>query len=508
MTEKILSLSGASSANAQWQAINWHAVEHSVRRLQMRIAKAVKEGRHNKVKALQWLVTHSLQAKLLAVKRVTQSRGARTAGVDGKVCRTPKQKIQLARSLQRSSYKAQPLRRIYIPKASSTKELRPLSIPTIGDRAMQALYLLALAPITETIADKNSYGFRSERCTADAIGQCFRTLALQACAQYVLEGDIRKCFDRLSHKWLETHIPMDKRILKQWLTAGYMEKNVLYPTKEGAAQGGVISPTITVMALSGLEQAVKAAISSRDKVNVVSYADDFVVTGVSKEVLEQKVKPVITAFLKERGLELSETKTKITHINEGFDFLGFQIRKYNGKLLIKPSKKSIKVFLSEIRKAIRKSRGWKTRELISLLNPKIRGWANYYHHVVAKRTFSYVDDCIYRAIARWVKWRHPEKNATWWRENYFRCQGMRNWVFTATEKIGAEKRRFDLLKMTHMPIKRHIKIVAEANPYDLDWAEYFEQRKQQKLRANILLRNMLKSRAGYTVKQPSSRVGV
>ena len=509
MAEKTLSLSGASPAHAQsWQAINWQAAEHSVRRLQMRIAKAVKEGRHNKAKALQWLVTHSFHAKLLAVKRVTQSRGAKTAGVDGEICHTPKQKVQLAQSLRRRSYKAQPLRRIYIPKRSSTKELRPLSIPTIGDRAMQALYLLALVPIAEINADWNSYGFRLERCAADAIEQCFKALSQRASAQYVLEGDIRKCFDRLSHQWLETHIPMDKMILRQWLKAGYMEKHALYPTQEGAAQGGVISPTIAVMALSGLEKAVKAASSSRDKVHVIIYADDFVVTAASKEVLEQKVKPAIIAFLKERGLELSETKTKITHIDEGFDFLGFQIRKYQGKLLIKPSKKGIKSFLDEVREVMKKLRGHTTVELISTLNSKIRGWANYYHHVVATRVFSYVDDCIYRAIARWVKRRHPKKNATWWRKNYFRRQGMRNWVFSAEEKSGKEKRRFDLLKMAYMPIKRHTKIVAEANPFDLDWAEYFKQRKQQKLRANIILRNMFKSRAGYKTNQPNSRVGI
>lgn len=231
---KELSLAGASSTDTHsWHAMDWQAVESSVRRLQMRIAKAVQKGRHNKVKALQWLLTHSFHAKLLATKRVTQNRGARTAGVDGKVCRTDKQKMQLARSLHRRGYKAQPLRRIYIPKKMNVAERRPLSIPTILDRAMQALYLLALEPIAEITADPNSYGFRPQRCTVDGIEQCFRVLSHKTSAQYILEGDIRQCFDRLDHAWLQTHIPMDKKILREWLSAGYMEKQSLYPTKEG-----------------------------------------------------------------------------------------------------------------------------------------------------------------------------------------------------------------------------------------------------------------------------------
>jgi RNA-directed DNA polymerase len=507
MMVKITSSTGASSTDTQsWKDINWHSVDYSVHRLQMRIAKAVKEGRHNKVKVLQWLLTHSFDAKVSATRRVTQNRGANTAGVDGKICRTPKQKMQLARSLRRHGYKALPLRRVYIPKRGST-ELRPLSVPTIKDRAMQALYLLALEPIAELGADWNSYGFRSERCAADAIEQCFRALSKKANARYILEGDIRKCFDRIDHHWLEANIPLDKRMLKQWLSAGYMEKCTLHPTKSGAVQGGVISPTLALMTLSGLEQAVKAVTSIHDKAHMAIYADDFIVTGTSKEVLEQKVKPVIVAFLRERGLELSETKTKITHIGSGFDFLGHHIRKYQGKLLIKPSKKSIKTFLDDIRKIIKKHRGMKTVDLIRILNPKIRGWANYYHHVVSKETFSYVDDCIYKSLARWVKRRHPKKNATWWRKNYFRCHGQRNWIFFAEGKTKGEKQQIDLFKMAQLPIKRHVKIVAEATPYDSSWKEYFEQRRLQKCRSSIILRNMLRVRSGHPspgrlIKQP------
>jgi RNA-directed DNA polymerase len=191
MTAMTKSLAGASSAAEAWQAISWQYLESSVRRLQMRITKAVKAGRHNKAKALQWLLTHSFAAKALAAKRVTQNRGSKTPGVDGKLCRTPKQKLQLARSLQRRGYRAQPLRRIYIPKKNGTHERRPLSIPTMVDRAMQALQLLALEPIAELVADPNAYGFRRKRCTADAIEQCFRALCKKTSAPYILKGDIR-----------------------------------------------------------------------------------------------------------------------------------------------------------------------------------------------------------------------------------------------------------------------------------------------------------------------------
>lgn len=495
MTVKSLSQAGASSSDTHfWQSIDWKAAESSVRRHQMRIAKAIQEGRHNKAKALQWLLTHSFNAKLLATKRVTQNRGSKTAGVDGKVCRTDKQKMQLAISLQRRGYQAQPLRRVYIPKKNS-KEKRALSIPTIGDRAMQALYLLALEPVSELAADINSYGFRPKRSTADAIEQCFKALCRKTSAQYILEGDIRKCFDSIDHRWLKNHIPMDKRMLGQWLSAGFMEERTLYPSKGGAPQGGIASPCLALMTLSGLENAVLSAVNRSDKVHVVTYADDFIVTGVSKEILEQKVKPAIVRFLRERGLELSETKTKITHIDDGFDFLGFQIRKYQGKLLITPSRKSVKAFLDDIRKTIRKCPAIKTIELIQYLNLKIRGWAYYYRHVVAKETFTYVDNCIYEAIAGWVKQRHPEKNSKWWRENYFRSQGNRNWVFS-TPDPNNKGQWIDLFKMVHIPISRHVKIIAQANPYESKWDEYFAKREKQKQQRNIIVRNMRRLRAG------------
>lgn len=238
-----------------------------MRRLQMRIAKAFREGKHGKVKALQWILTHSFYAKVLAVKRVVQNRGAKTPGVDNVRWKTPRQMMKAASSLKRRGYQTKPLKRIYIPKKQKGK-LRPLSIPTMQCRAMEALYLLALEPIAETMADKNAYGFRTLRSTADAIEQCFKALCQKQLAQYILEGDIRACFDTISHQWLLQNIPMDKEMLGKWLAAGYIDKGKLYPTEFGTPQGGLCSPTLLVITLSGLEKAVKSVTKPKDKVHV------------------------------------------------------------------------------------------------------------------------------------------------------------------------------------------------------------------------------------------------
>src|SRR5882724_3472528 len=214
---------GASSDKvSDWQAIDWPKVRHQVRRLQLRIAKAIGAGKHGRAKALSWLLTHSQFAKLLAVKRVTENKGAKTPGVDNKLWRTDRQKYAAVQNLKRRNYRPLPLRRHSLPKKNG--KLRPLSIPTMRDRAMQALHALALKPIAETVGDRNSYGFREGRSCADAIGQAFCALAKSYAPVWVLEGDIKSCFDRISHSWLLANIPMDKRTLQQWLAAGYLEK--------------------------------------------------------------------------------------------------------------------------------------------------------------------------------------------------------------------------------------------------------------------------------------------
>ena len=242
----------ASSGNEMlWDQLDWPRHQRHVRRLQARIVKATQEGRWNKVKALQWLLTHSFSGKALAVKRVTENKGKRTPGVDRLIWRTPKAKLKAIETLKCRGYRPQPLRRVYIPKANGKQ--RPLGIPTMKDRAMQALYLLALEPIAETTAAPNSYGFRPKRSTADAVQQCFIALVGRNAAEWVLEGDIKGCFDHISHDWMLRHVRMDKRILQKWLKSGYVDNRTLYPTDEGTPQGGIISPTLANLTLDGLE---------------------------------------------------------------------------------------------------------------------------------------------------------------------------------------------------------------------------------------------------------------
>ena len=443
----------------------------------MRIAKAVRDSKYGKAKALQWLLSHSFYGKLLAVRRVTQNRGKNTPGMDGVIWRTPRQKMQAALSLQRRGYRPKPLRRVYIPKRNGKQ--RPLGIPTMRDRAMQALYLLGLEPVAETLLDKNAYGFRSERSTADAIGQCFKILCQRNSAPWVLEGDIRSCFDKISHAWLLKHIPMDKAMLGKWLSAGVIENRRYHQTLEGTPQGGIISPTLMNLTLCGLERVAVKAAFGRDKVNVVSYADDFVITGASREVLENKVKPAVAAFLAERGLEFSVEKTKITHIDEGFDFLGFNVRKYRGKLLIMPAKGNVKAFLDKVRETTKANATAKTESLIRILNAQIRGWANYHRHVVAKKVFNRVDHCIFLVLQRWARRRHPNKSGHWRQEKYFCSRGGKNWIFFAPIKgRDGKPRRLHLVQAAETPIRRHVKIRAGATPYDPAFAAYFLARKR------------------------------
>ena len=472
-----------------WSDIPWRSVEKQIHRLQMRIAKAFREKKYGKAKSLQWLLTHSYTAKLWAVKRVTQNRGAKTPGVDRITWKTPKQKMQAVASLRRRDYKTLPLRRIYIEKKQKGK-WRALSIPVMRCRAMQALYLLALEPIAETMADKNSYGFRPRRSAADAIDQCFLALSRKHSADYILEADIQSCFDEISHTWLLKNVPMDKEILAKWLQAGYMEKGEVYPTQSGTPQGGIISPTLLVITLAGLEEAISKVTShhwrTNDKVHACIYADDFIITGATKEVLEEKVKPAVMNFLRERGLSLSKEKTKITSINEGFDFLGMNIRQYKETLIIKPSKDSVKKFMSEIRAVIKSNCTAKTENLIHLLNPKIRGWSNYFHHVCAKETFYYISHCIFGSLWQWAKRRHPNKRIPWIKNKYFRTKGNRNWVFSSKiKRTDGSMGTLELVDAGAVKIRRHIKVKADATPYDPDFSEYFLQRTHRKTLAAI-----------------------
>jgi RNA-directed DNA polymerase len=455
----------------------------------VRIAEAVREKRWGKVAFLQRTLVRSLPARLWAVRRVVSNQGKRTPGVDKIIWKTPRQKMQASRSLKRREYRPLPLRRIYIPKRNGKR--RPLGIPTMKDRAMQALYLLALNPVAETQADLNSYGFRPRRSVADALGQCFIDLAKEDSPQWILEGDIESCFDRISHRWLLDNVRMDGEILRKWLKAGYMEETILYPTEEGTPQEGIISPVLANLALDGLETVALQADSRRrgnlrPKINVVRYADDFIITGCSQEQLEKRVLPAVEAFLGERGLRLSQEKTKITHIEAGLDFLGASVRKYGRKLLIKPSRRNVLELLSEVRDLIRTQRAATALDLIRQLNSKLRGWANSLSHLVASRSFAYVDKCIFKTLWQWAKRRHPHKGKGWVRQRYFRTKPTQEGIFSAPSRNRDGTWGYlDLFRASSVPIRRHVKVRAEATEFDPAYEGYFRDRwvrKQQRRR--------------------------
>ena len=450
----------------QWNSIDWKKIRSTVNRLQIRIAKATQDENWNLVKRLSYLLTHSYSAKLLAVRIVTLNKGKRTPGIDGELWNTASEKMRAALNLTDHQYRAQPLRRIYIPKPGKDTK-RPISIPTMYDRAMQALYGLALQPIAETTADPRSFGFRVFRSAQDASEYAFLCLSRKTASPWILEGDIRGCFDTIAHDWLMDNIPMDQSVLTQFLKAGFVFDQTLFPTDKGTPQGGIISPILANMALDGLENTLKAKFP-RMRVYFIRYADDFLVITPTKEIAEE-AREAIREFLTERGLELSSEKTLITHISDGFDFLGYNFRKYKGMLLTKPSKKSIQSITGKIRAIVKKAQAWSQDALIKTLNPIVRGWANYHRHIAAKATFKKLDAYLWTVTWQWGKRRHSNKGFKWIATRYWHSEDERNWVFKTGENT--------LHQFSDASIRRHTFPKLDANPY-LD-RSYFLERKDR-----------------------------
>ncbi|POB11047.1 group II intron reverse transcriptase/maturase [Sulfobacillus sp. hq2] len=460
--------------------IDWEAIEAHVARLQRQLAHAVEQHHRPAIRHYKWLLRHSYHAKLLAIRMVTQENaGRKTPGVDGRTYTTPDERDLLLQEvdLQRRPL---PVRRVFIPKKNG--KLRPLGIPSISDRVAQALHKFAMEPEWDVQFEPNSYGFRPNRSAWDAIEQLFKLLAPRRAPQWVIEGDIKGFFDNVQHHLLLARLaPEDRTYIRRILEAPIMDpRRGKQANTRGTPQGGLISPLLANIALHGMETdlcevaRVQGWTSRRGAgIHVVRYADDFIISCQTQELAEQLIPEVAQWLQIYAGVELSHEKTHITHIADGFDFLGFNLRKYHGKLLIKPAKASKLAFLRKVQELLDANRTVRTETLMHLVNPLLRGWASYYRTVVSKQTFAYCDHRLYQMLWRWAKRRHPRKNAHWIKQKYFTQRGQRQWVFTS----GLQ----DLFRMADVRIIRHVKVQGRRSPYRPTDAAYFERRRHQLL---------------------------
>jgi len=479
----------------EWKNLNWRKLERVTFKLQKRIFQAGERGDVKAVRKLQKTLINSWSAKCIAVRRVTQdNQGKNTAGVDGIKTLNPKQRMALVGKLKLTN-KVKPTRRVNIPKPGTT-ETRPLGIPTINDRALQALVKLALEPEWEAKFEPNSYGFRPGRSCHDAIQAIFDSIKQKA--KYVLDADIAKCFDRINHKALISKIhtyPTLSRLIKKWLKAGYMDGNNLFPTNNGTPQGGVISPLLANIALHGMEERVKQyaeTLKGKKQKNckslsLIRYADDFVIIHEDLNVVK-KCQEIIADWLSDMGLELKPSKTKLTHTlnkiegNIGFEFLGFHIQQYKVgnyrcannthgiplgfSTLITPSKAKVKTHLVKIAEVIDTYKNAPQVAIISKLNPIIRGWSNYYSTVVSKETFSKVDALTYDKLRAWARTRGKGDIN---KDKYWRTVGDKNWCFSTENGM-------ELFNHSSTPIVRHKKVKGEASPFDGNWIYWSKRR--------------------------------
>src|ERR671933_338119 len=480
----------------EWKDINWRKLERKVYKLQKRIYRAFQRGDGKTIRRLQKTLMKSWSARALSVRRVTQDNtGKKTAGVDGIKSLSPAARLKLVNNLKMGS-NVSPTRRVWIPKPG-TEEKRPLGIPTMKDRALQALVKLALEPEWEARFELNSYGFRPGRSCQDAIGAIFNCIRYKN--KYVLDADISKCFDKIDHEALLKKLntsPTIRRQVRAWLKAGVMDGKQLFPTSEGTPQGGVISPLLANIALHGMEERIKKAFPKRDTsikgkrvfynaAQLIRYADDFVILHEDITVV-QRCREIIAEWLKDMGLELKPSKTRLVHTlkqldeqSPGFDFLGFKIRQFpagkytSGKntykellgftTIITPSREKVKAHLKDVSKVIDTHKTASQSRLIELLNPVIKGWTNYYRTVPSSKIFYRLDFMVYQKLRAWANRRHPNKSGTWVSNKYWHTIGDDHWVFATREE---DKNPLRLLKHGQTKIIDHAKVKGESSPYD------------------------------------------
>jgi RNA-directed DNA polymerase len=507
----------------EWNQLPWRQLEKQVFKLQKRIYQASQRDDVRLVHRLQKLLMKSWAARCIAVRRVTQdNRGKRTAGIDGVKNLPPVKRLALVKHLVLTG-KARPTRRIWIPKPGRNTQ-RPLGIPTIQERARQALVKLGLEPEWEAKFEPNSYGFRPGRSCHDALKTIFDVTWQKA--RYVLDADLTQCFDQIDHAYLLNKLqtfPTLRRQIRAWLKSGVIDAGVFSPTSAGTPQGGVISPLLANIALHGLETHIRQLFPPRivkvegkplkiTRPVVVRYADDFVIIHEELSTI-QRCQQAVMEWLKPIGLTLNPSKTHLSHTlhryegNVGFDFLGFNVRQFPKSrnrtpkknatqrldfiCLITPSKAKCKEQAHHLGEIIRSHKSASQRALIERLNPIIVGWSKYFSGVCSKRTFNKLDHILFSQLQAWAKYRHPNQSHRSINQKYWHSCGNRNWDFAVRLPKGLRT----LYRHEETPIRRHSKVQTQRSPYDGDWI-YWSTRMGRHPQARKNVAKLLKRQGG------------